>query len=68
MPLDFYLWGHLKSNVYKSPMKDIDELKMRINMEIKSISKETLYNVFLNVVKRMNLCISVDDDHFEHLL
>ena len=32
IPLDFYLWGHLKSNIYKSPIKDIDELKMRINM------------------------------------
>ena len=37
-------------------------------MEMKSISKGTLNNVFLNTVKRMNRCISVDDDHFEHLL
>ena len=68
MPLDFYLWVHLKSNVYKSPIKDGDELKIRINMEMKSISKGTLNNVFLNIVKRMNRCISVDGDHFEHLL
>ena len=53
-PLDFYLCGYLKSNVYESPIKDIDELKMRINVEMKSISKGTLNNVFLNIVKRMN--------------
>ena len=44
--LDFYLWKYIKSTVYKSPIKDLDELKMRINMEIKSISKGTLNNIF----------------------
>lgn len=67
-PLDFFLWGHVKNNVYKSPIKDMNELKTKIEMEIKSITKETLCNVFSNIVKRMNLCISVDGDHFEHLL
>ena len=33
-----------------------------------SISKETLCNVFSNISKRMDLCISVDGNHFEHLL
>jgi hypothetical protein len=67
-PLDFFLWGHVKNNVYKSPIKDMNDLKTKIEMEIKSITKETLSNVFSNIVKRMNLCISVDGDHFEHLL
>ena len=67
-PLDFYLWGHPKNNIYKSPTKDMDELKRRINKEINSISKETLSDVFSNIVKRMDLCISVDGNHFEHLL
>ena len=49
-PLDLYLWGHLKSNVYISPIKDIDVLKMRANMEIKSISKGTLNDVFLRIL------------------
>jgi hypothetical protein len=30
--------GHLKSNVYKSAIKDMDELKIRIEKEIKSFS------------------------------
>jgi hypothetical protein len=67
-PLDFFLWGHIKNNIYKTPVKDMDELKMRIDTEIKSISKTTLSNVFSNILKRMDLCISVDGDHFEHLL
>ena len=44
------------------------ELKQRIEDDIKSISKTTLSNVFANVLKRMNFVISVDGDHFEHLL
>jgi hypothetical protein len=67
-PLDFFLWGHIKNNVYKSPIQDLDELKMRICDEIKKISQDTLCNVFSNIVKRMHLCISVEGDHFEQLL
>ena len=67
-PLGFFLWGHVKSNIYKTRVKNLTELKRRINNEIKSISKETLSDVFSNIVKRMNLCISVDGHHFEHLL
>mgnify|MGYP001047299604 CR=1 FL=1 len=67
-PLDFFLWGHVKNIIYKSPVKNLIELKTRINNEIKSISKETLCNVFLNIKKRMQLCIESDGDHFEHLL
>ena len=67
-PLDFFLWGHLKNVVYLSPWEDLAELKSRIQDEIKSISQKTLYDVFSNISKRMNLCVSVDGGHFQHLL
>jgi len=66
--LNFCLWGHVKNAICKALIKDLTELKIKINNEIKSISKETLHNVFSNIVKRMDLCISVDGNHFEHLL
>ena len=38
-------------------------------MEIKSTSEEALNNFFLNIVKkRMDLCMLVDGDNFEHSL
>jgi hypothetical protein len=49
-------------------VKDLTELRRRINNEIESISKETLCNVFFNIVKRMHLCVQSDGNHFEHLL
>ena len=66
--LDFFLWGHLKNVVYLSSCEDLTELKSRIHDEIKSISQKTLYDVFSNIWKRMNLCVSVDGGHFQHLL
>ena len=67
-PLDFFLWVHLKNVVYLSPCEDLAELKSRIHDEIKSTSQKTLYDVFSHISKRMNLCVSVDGGHFQHLL
>ena len=53
-PLDFFLWGHIKSNIYKTNVRDLDDLKSRISQEILAIKKETLYNVFLEIEKRLN--------------
>ena len=33
-PGDFFLWGYLKSKLYTSPPKDIDDLRARILWEI----------------------------------
>ena len=67
-PLDFFLWDHLKNIIYQTPIKNLNELKMRIQNEVKSISKDTLCNVFENISKRMELCIEMEGNHFENLL
>ena len=67
-PLNFFLWEHIKNGVYLSSCEDLAELKSRIHDEIKSISQKILLEVFGNISKRMNLCVSVDGGHFEHLL
>jgi hypothetical protein len=58
----FILWGHVKTNVSKTSIKDLAKLKMSID-KIKMISKETNCNAFPNVWKQMNLCTLVDSDH-----
>ena len=67
-PLDFFLWGHVKSNVYKTTVEDINDLKTRIIEEIQAINKKTLHNVFLEVEKRLNFCIKVHGGTFEQYL
>ena len=44
--LDFFLWGHVKNNMYKTSVNNMAELNRRMENEIKSISKTTLSNVF----------------------
>jgi transposase len=41
-PLDFFLWGPLKSVVYRNRPRNIDELKEAIRQEIHNIPRETL--------------------------
>ena len=67
-PLDFYLWDYIKTNVYKTSVNDIDDLKDRIEREIKAIRKDALNNVFDGIVKRLKFCIDVNDDTFEQYM
>ncbi len=67
-PLDFFLWGFIKTKVYTRTVVDIDDLKNRIEEEIKSIKKETLQNVFDSIVKRLEFCIDVNGNTFEQYL
>lgn len=57
-PLDFFLRGIVNNNVYRTSIENIVELRRRIVIEVHSITKETLSDVFSNVLKTMNLCIS----------
>jgi hypothetical protein len=40
------LWGHLKTVVYSSKPRSLDELKVRITNEIHEIIEQQLRNVF----------------------
>jgi hypothetical protein len=55
-PLDFFLGGLIKTNIYKTKVQDIDDLKTRIKEEIEAIKTETLRNVFIE------FCISIKGD------
>ena len=65
-PCDFYLWGYLKSRVYRPLSKSIPELKANIEREIKNISKNDLKQVFENFRKRCSLVISAGGGDFEN--
>ena len=52
-PFDFFLWEHLKTNVYKTAVKDLADLKTRVTKEIEIIKKETLRDVFFRSCKTL---------------
>lgn len=68
-PLDFYLWGRLKSLVYEKPVNTREELIERI-YEAVAIVKEELRNIDLaaELQKRALLCQQESGGHFENKL
>lgn len=67
-PLDFFLWGYLKQKVFKTPVKDLTELRQRITEQIQLIEPDTLKSVFLNIEKRLVLIQENNGAHIEQLL
>lgn len=67
-PLDFYLWGYLKSIVYRKGAQTPSELKTMIEEAFHQISSQTLRKVQSACLKRMLLCKQQNGGHFEHLL
>jgi len=67
----FYLWGWMKSEVYKENLNSRDELVARIMNSAALIKKERqddLRRATRTVAKRVEKCIEIDGGIFEHLL
>lgn len=69
-PLDFYLWGTLKNKVYGSNFNynNVEELREAVTEAINGINRNTLRKVTGSVVKRCQLCLANNGQHFEHFL
>lgn len=67
-PLDYFFWGHLKDNVYKTQPRDLDDLRQRIMEETRNISEEAFHNAVSDFYTRSAHCQTVEGKHFEHLL
>lgn len=67
-PLDFFLWGYLKSKVYVNRPQNINDLKERIRQEIRRITPDVIINVQNEFISRLGYCQIVNGQQFEHLL
>ncbi len=67
-PLDFFLWGTLKNNVFKHVPRSIEQLKQLITQEIANISVRSLQNAFRSLLRRALICKNNLGTHFQHLL
>jgi hypothetical protein len=56
-PCDFYLWGHLKSLVYKDRPKTLEELRQKIIDCFETITEDHCSNACNSVRKRLELCV-----------
>ena len=64
-PLDFSVWGYIKSKVYATRVSDRDELKTRITEAARLITPEMLENIYRSVENRFQSCIDRNGGHVE---
>lgn len=67
-PLDYFLWGYLKSKVYTTKPLNLDELRARIIHEMEVIPRDIYRNATQAFYTRLAHCQTVEGHHFEHLL
>lgn len=67
-PLDYFLWGYLKSKVYVNRPNNIESLKIKIREEIEHITPETIQDVVENFQQRLYYCQETNGYQFEHLV
>ncbi|XP_067130452.1 uncharacterized protein [Centruroides vittatus] len=67
-PLDFFLWGHLKSKIYATEPRSLEELRQRIIDECCQITPETFRSVRNRFEQNLYYCMEVSGAQFEHLL
>jgi hypothetical protein len=67
---DFYLWGYMKSMVYRTAVNTQDDLLNRIMLAAERIrnDQDELARVSRSLLRRANACIRANGGHFEHLL
>ncbi len=65
-PLDFYLWGFLKCQVYRTPPANIQELQRRINNEVRQLSRSRVPRRAVEAMRsRAARCIQLGGGHIE---
>lgn len=65
-PLDYFLWGYLKSLIYETPVATLEDLEERLCCAIANITPKMLQRTQDNLIRRANACIEMQGMHFEH--
>ena len=64
-PLDYFLWGHVKSIVFEVNPRTTEDLKAAVEEAIGSIPSEMLQRTVANFTQRLELCCAAKGGHFE---
>ena len=67
-PLDYWLWGYLKSKVFLQAPRTTEELKEAIRKEISKINANQLTNAVQHFKDRVSAVVENKGGHFEHLM
>lgn len=68
-PLDYYFWGYLKQEVYRTPVESAEEVRNRIVTATARLRNTVNLNATVRELrKRVRICIRQNGGHFENLL
>ncbi|GBL82575.1 hypothetical protein AVEN_263665-1 [Araneus ventricosus] len=67
-PCDYFLWGYLKSKVYKNRPRTTEELTAAIRQEIAAIPQAMTRRVMKNFWVRLQKCIDSKDRHLDDII
>ena len=67
-PMDFFLWGHLKGQVYKEDPGSLCELKKAIAKAVRAVPTDMCRRAIESAERRAALCLARDGGHIEHVL
>lgn len=67
-PLDFFLWGYLKSIVYTNPPANLVDLKENIRAAIANIPADMCRRAFRSLRSRLQECYERDGQHLDDIV
>lgn len=68
-PLDFFIWGHIKNQVYARPLTTKEDCQIRVRNAFATLEAQDIYNATQNNVRiRILKCLEVNGGHFEQFL
>lgn len=68
-PIDYYVWGVLKAEVYRTPVHSAEEVRQRIVRAVNHLREEVNLKACVRELrKRVRACIDANGGHFENLL
>ncbi|KYN28572.1 hypothetical protein ALC57_02013 [Trachymyrmex cornetzi] len=67
-PMDFFVWGYIRDQVYDSLPRNRNDLIQKIQTASEKITPIMLSKVRENLMRRIALCAEENGGHFEHVL
>ena len=67
-PCDFFLWGYLKSVVYKEKPTDLAHLRQKIEQTCRETPQEMIDRSLVEFKNRLQKCVENAGDHIEQFL
>jgi hypothetical protein len=65
-PMDFFLMGFLKEDIYKQQNGSLEELRRNTENAFRKLSRIHVRNAINSIERRCNFCIRQNGEHFQH--